>query len=141
MRLVLDTNVLLSGILWKGAPHRLLARIKEGDAALIGSPALLEELADVIARPKFAAILARSGLSGEMIPHEIGLLAEIVVPEPLPEPVCRDPDDDIVLATALAGQADLIVSGDADLLDLGVFRSIPIVDVAQALGRLDAGSV
>lgn len=137
MRLVLDTNIVLSGVFWKGAPHHLLARVKAGDATWIGSPVLFEELADVIGRPKFAAILARSGLLGEAILHELENLAEIVIPVPLPFPVCRDPDDDLVLATALAGQADLIVSGDADLLDLGVFESIPIVDAGQAMVMCD----
>ena len=64
-------------------------------------------------------------------------LAEVIVPPPLPQPVCRDPDDDHVLACALAAQADLIVSGDADLLDLREYRSIRIVAAAEALRLIE----
>ncbi|MGZ8216613.1 putative toxin-antitoxin system toxin component, PIN family [Methylomagnum sp.] len=136
MRLLIDTNVLLSGILWKGAPHHLLAKIRDGEATLITCADLIEELAEVIARPTFSAILTRSNLTAENIVHDINLLAEIVVPIPLANPACRDPDDDIVLATALTGQVDLIVSGDADLLDLRQFQLIPIVGAAEAIHRL-----
>lgn len=115
MRLVIDTNVLLSGILWKGAPHHLLEKIRDGEATLITSADLIEELAEVIARPKFSAILTRLNLSAENIVHDINLLAEIVVPIPLVNPACRDSDDDIVLATALTGQVDLIVSGNEQI--------------------------
>ena len=64
-------------------------------------------------------------------------LAEIVIAQPLPLPVCRDPDDDAVLACALAAQADLIVSGDEDLLILKEFQHIPIITPAQAMQRFD----
>jgi len=55
----------------------------------------------------------------------------------LPQPICRDPDDDAVLACALAARADLIVSGDEDLRVLAIFKNIPIVAAAEALARLD----
>jgi putative PIN family toxin of toxin-antitoxin system len=60
MRAVIDTNVLLSGLLWRGAPHELLEQVRNGKLTLISSPALLSELADVISRPKFDAILLSS---------------------------------------------------------------------------------
>ena len=60
-------------------------------------------------------------------------LAEVVVPAALTEPVSRDPDDDLVLATALGAEASLIVSGDRDLLELGTFRDIRILAAADAL--------
>jgi uncharacterized protein len=61
---------------------------------------------------------------------------ELVIAPPLPNPVCRDPDDDDVLACALAAQVDVIVSGDKDLLVLGSFEGIPIVTAEQALAQL-----
>ena len=64
-------------------------------------------------------------------------LAEVIVPPPLPQPVCRDPDDDHVLACALAAQSDLIVSGDADLLNLREYQSIRIVAAAEALRLIE----
>ena len=133
VRAVIDTNVLLSGLIWHGTPHRLIEHVRAGTLTLVSSPALLTELAEVIARAKFAAILARSNTNPERMLAEIRLLAEIVDPPPLPAPVSRDPDDDVVLALAVAAQADLIVSGDADLLVLGVYAGIPIVSPADAL--------
>jgi uncharacterized protein len=138
VRAIVDTNLLVSGLLWRGTPHRLLERVREGTLTLVSSPALLAELAEVIARPKFDAILIASNTSRERSLAEIHALAEIITPAPLPEPVCRDPDDDEVLALALAAGVDCIVSGDLDLLDLHPFQNIPILTAAQALQRLNA---
>jgi uncharacterized protein len=63
-------------------------------------------------------------------------LAEIIDPPPLPAPVSRDPSDDEVLALAAASQADLIITGDADLLTLGSHAGIAIIDPAEALTRI-----
>ncbi len=133
MQLVLDTNVILSGLLWHDAPHEILDRVGSGAVSLISSPALLAELADVLGRAKFSAILARAGLLREHLPDEMRRFAEMVIPAPLPAPVCRDPADDEVLAAAFAAQVDLIVSGDADLLDLREYQGIRIVTAAEAL--------
>jgi uncharacterized protein len=138
VRAIVDTNVLVSGLLWRGNPHTLLERVRDGTLSLVSSPALLAELAEVIARPKFDAILIASNTSRERSLVEIHALAEIITPAALPEPVCRDPDDDEVLALALAAGVDCIVSGDLDLLDLHPFQNIPILTAAQALQRLNA---
>ena len=139
MRAIVDTNLLVSGLLWRGNPHTLLERVRDGTLTLVSSPTLLAELAEVIARPKFDAILIASKTSRERSLAEIHALAEVITPAPLPEPVCRDPDDDEVLALALAAGVDCIVSGDLDLLDLHPFQNIPILTAAQALQRLSAG--
>jgi putative PIN family toxin of toxin-antitoxin system len=139
VRAIVDTNVLVSGLLWRGNPHALLERVRDGTLTLVSSPALLAELAEVIARPKFDAILIASKTSRERSLAEIHALAEVITPAPLPEPVCRDPDDDEVLALALAAGVDGLVSGDLDLLDLHPFQNIPILTAAQALQRLSAG--
>ncbi len=65
-------------------------------------------------------------------------LAEVIEPPPLPQPVCRDPDDDEVLALAIAAKVELIVSGDNDLLSLGSFQGIPIIAPAQAFSLIEA---
>ncbi|OGS94673.1 MAG: putative toxin-antitoxin system toxin component, PIN family [Gallionellales bacterium RIFCSPLOWO2_12_FULL_57_18] len=138
MRAVIDTNVLLSGLLWHGAPHELLEQVRNGELTLISSPALLSELADVISRPKFDVILVRSNTSRIRMLNELHRLVEVIEPPPLPHPVCRDADDDAVLAAAIAGQADLIVSGDDDLLSLKIHQDIPIVTPAEAVQRIKA---
>ena len=137
MRAVIDTNVLLSGLLWGGALHALIEHVQAGTLAMVSSPILLAELDEVISRAKFGEILARSNTSRERSLAEMRQLAEVIVPPPLPQPVCRDPDDDHVLACALAAQAELIVSGDADLLDLREYRSIRIVAAAEALRLIE----
>ena len=133
MRAVIDTNVLLAGLLWVGPPHGLLEHVRAGTVTMVSSPALLAELADVIGRPKFDTILARTHTSRERTLAEVRRLAEVVDPPPLPQPVCRDPDDDRVLALAIAARVDLIVSGDDDLLSLGSFEGIRIVAPAEAV--------
>lgn len=139
MRAVIDTNVLISGLFWHGAPHTLLTHAHDGVLDLVSSPALLAELEDVIGRAKFDLIMARSNTSREQVLASMRLLAELVVPPPLVKPVCRDPDDDAILALAAAAHVDLIVSGDDDLLTLGSYAGIPIVTPDQAIHRIAAG--
>lgn len=136
MKLVVDSNVLLSGLLWRGAPYRLIEQVRDGKVDIFSSPALLSELAEVLGRPQFADVLERSGSSTEFVLGEVQAMVKLVYPALFPIPVCRDPDDDEVLATALAAQADLIVSGDRDLLVLATFQGIPIVTPSSALERL-----
>jgi putative PIN family toxin of toxin-antitoxin system len=137
VRAIIDTNVLLSGLPYHGAPHALIGHVRDGSLTLISSPALLAGLADVIGRAKFDAILARSKTSREACLSEVRQLAEVIDPPPLPRPVCRDPDDDAVLALGVAAQVDLIVSGDEDLLGLGSYADVPIVNAADAVKRVE----
>ena len=139
MRAIIDTNVLLSGLFWRGTPHVLIEQVRAGTLTLISSPGLLAEFADVINRPKFRAILARSNTNPERTLKELRRLAEIVEPPSLPTPVSRDPDDDAVLALAVVSQADLIVTGDGDLLALGSHRNIRIVTPAEAARLIASG--
>ncbi len=136
VRAVIDTNTLVSGLFWTGKPHTLIEQIRAGALTLVSSPALLAELAEVATRPKFKDILARSNTNPELMLTQVRLLAEIVDPPQLPEPVSRDPDDDAVLALAAAARPDLIITGDKDLLVLGAHAGIPIVSAAEALARI-----
>ena len=79
-----------------GAPHALIEHVQAGTLAMVSSPALLAELDEVISRAKFDEILARSNTSRERCLAEMRQLAEVIVPPPMPQPVCRDPDDDHV---------------------------------------------
>ena len=138
MRAVIDTKVLVAALLWQGPPHAVLAQARAGHLTLVSSPALLAELADVLARPKFASILSRVGVSVDELLAQVRRLVEVIEPPPLTVPVSRDPDDDEVLALARAARAELIISGDADLLVLQQFEGAPIVNAAQTLQRLSA---
>lgn len=139
MRLVLDTNTALSALLWGGTPARLLDAALSGRIELASSTALLAELQGVLLRPKFNGPLASRGLSAAEVFDGYAALVQLVTPAGLALTVTRDPADDQVLAAALAAHADLIVSGDAHLLDLKRFQSIPIVTARDALQRLPEG--
>lgn len=136
MRIVLDTNVVIAGMLWQGPPRHLLEAAIEGTIRLATSAALIEELARTLKYPKLAGRLASQGLSPGAIVARYALISDAVTPASITGTVAADPDDDEVLACALAAQADLIVSGDAHLLDLKTYQGIPIVAAAEALRRL-----
>lgn len=137
MRLVLDTNVALSALLWRGTPYRLLAAIRQrGDVPLISSAALLEELAGVLTRPSPARRPGLVGKSAATVMADDIDAVEVVAPTEVPRVVPADADDDHVLAAAVESGAELIVSGDSDLLRLGRHRGIGIVSAAEAMVAL-----
>jgi uncharacterized protein len=138
-RIVIDTNVVLAGLLWRGPPYSLLAQVgKTPGMQLFSSQALLNELADVLMRPSPTKRLNQVNLTAHSVLADYVRAVTVLQPQPLPQPVCRDPDDDEVLALALLAQADVIVSGDNDLLVLQSFMGIPIVTAAQALQSVAA---
>jgi putative PIN family toxin of toxin-antitoxin system len=136
VRLVLDTNTALSGLLWGGTPGRLIDAAEDQRIELACSAALLAELQGVLSRVKFAKQLARRGLTVGDVFDGYAALVVIVTPAVIAPTIIRDPADDQVLAAALAAQADLIVSGDAHLLDLKSFNGIEIVATSIAVERI-----
>lgn len=131
MKLVVDTNVLVAGLAGEGLCRDIVKR-RLPACELFTSRALLDELADKL-REKF-------GLD----PGELPLLAiyadeaTVVKSEPLAKPVCRDADDDEVLATALAAKAEMILTGDKDLLALKEFQGIKIFSPRQFIEWMDS---
>lgn len=137
MRLVLDTNTVVSGLLWNGAEHALLAAAGvRSDVALYSSPPLLAELAEVLSRPRLATAVAASGLTPDMLMYCYLDVVVVVAPADIAPVVLADPDDDQVLACALAARADFVVSGDSDLRNLKSYQGIPIVAAAEGLRRI-----
>jgi putative PIN family toxin of toxin-antitoxin system len=108
----------------------------EGRITLFTSEALIAELEDVLPRPKLSKRLAEKQLSIPALLERYRVLADIVEPAILSASVSKDPDDDRVLATALAAQAELIVSGDSDLLNLKHYQRIPILNATDALALI-----
>jgi len=110
----------------------LMDAARDGRIRLFSSVPLIAELQGVLSRYKFSRILQSHGLSVANLVDGYTALVEIVEPTMIPPTILRDPDDDVVLATALAARADIIVSGDKDLIDLRRFRNIEIVTAASA---------
>jgi len=136
VRLVLDTNTAISALLWHGTPGKLIDAAQSKTFSLFSSAPLLAELRGALLREKFAKQLKTKGLMPDEIADGYAALVSIVTPAVIRPAIAHDPPDDVVLATALAAQADLIVSGDADLLNLKTYQGIPIVGPAEALARL-----
>lgn len=96
---------------------------------------MLAELADVLARAKFKRKRAALKLPPEELAARYADLATVVVPQPVPR-IAPDPDDDVVIGTALAARASLIVTGDKPLLSVNRFQTVEIVATAHAMQRV-----
>ncbi|MFN2378128.1 MAG: putative toxin-antitoxin system toxin component, PIN family [Candidatus Binatia bacterium] len=121
MRVLLDTNVLIAALLSRGTCAELLEHCASNHT-LVSGEALLAELHE-----KLSGNLGFPVREAREVVNLLRTRLEIVDHPPLAEAVCRDPDDDQVLAAALADGCDCIVTGDKDLLVLERFRGIPIV--------------
>lgn len=125
MRVLLDTNVLISAVLFGGLPRELVRRALRGEFEVVTSARLMVEFEEILSErfgvPPAVAQAARA---------EYELLATVVRPRHVPR-VARDPDDDEVLAAAVAGDCALVVTGDRDLLALGSHEGRPILTPRQ----------
>jgi len=133
MRLVLDTNVVVSALLFRSEASYLHEMWKRGRFRLAVSPAILDEYARVFEYPKFrlSADETAALLGSEVLPF-----CDVVDTTTGP-PICRDPHDDRFFYCAVAAGADAIVSGDDDVLSIGPeFRGIPVLGVRDAVDRL-----
>ena len=133
MRLVLDTNVVVSAIVWGGVPYQLLQAAAAGTADLYTSPVLIEELRGVLARDHLASRLVRQRRSVDQAVEFYARLCQMVEPLDVPRIVPNDPVDDHVVAAAVAARAHLIVSGDKHLLNLKDRISITVRNAGDAV--------
>ena len=133
VRAVLDTNVMISGILHHGRAREVIEAAVEGRLTVVTSQALVSEFSSVISREKF-------GLSGEEQDRLVRLvlsLAEVVRVRSRFRVVKDDPSDDAVLRAAVDGKVGFIISGDQHILSLRRFRGVRILGVAEALEMLE----
>ena len=122
-----DTNIFISGLNFRGNPYRVLEMAEEGLIRLTVSDAILNEIEEVLARPKF-------GWPPEEIDRalkQISRFCEHVEPKQRIDVVKDDPDDDCILECALAGKSEYLVTGDSHLLDIGQYQGVKIVTPAQ----------
>jgi putative PIN family toxin of toxin-antitoxin system len=127
MRAVADTNVVVSGLFWPGPPRRILDLARTGQVELFTSPTLLAELEDVLSRRKFIRRFELAGVGLQDLVQGYAALARVILPAEVPPIIAEDPDDDEVLACAMAARAEVIVSGDSHLLRLAEYQGIRIV--------------
>lgn len=123
MRAVFDTNVLVAAFAAEGVCSKILRRGRKQQFHLIGSPILLQEFERVLIK-KFSATRNEAQTALKIVSEA---MYNIVHPSHSEQGVCRDPDDDAILACALEAKADYLVTGDLDLLELKMFKGIRIV--------------
>ena len=141
LRLVLDTNVVVAGLLWNGPPRRLLQAAIDGEVDLFSSAVLLDELAHTLGYSKFTKRIESFGTSIAALVAQYTALVSLVAPASVPRVVVNDADDDHVIAAAVAARAELIVTGDRKhLLPIGTHQGIAIVTAREVADRLDARS-
>jgi len=123
VRVVLDTNVFISGVFFTGPPYKILEAWRDARIQLVVSPAILEEYKRV------GETLATQfpGVDLEPILDFLTLHAEVVTADTLLEPVCRDPDDDKFVACALASGVRHVISGDKHLLNASGYKGLKVV--------------
>ena len=130
MRVVLDTNVLISALLFTGVTSDLVPLWQKGAVRILLSREILEEYLRVLAYPKFK--LSRQEIRG-LIEGDLLPFVEIVNPGRRLKVVITDPSDDKFLECAVSGKADVLISGDKALLGIGRYRRVQIQNPSQFL--------
>jgi len=136
MRVVLDINVLISGLLWLNPSHKILKLVETGKVEMCFTPSCLEELCQVLHRPKFLLRIRACKTSPEEL---IASLYKFVLLFPdivTPRIVKDDPDDDKIVACAEASGAEFIITGDPHLLKIKQYGTISILTPRKFLSLL-----
>lgn len=141
MKVVLDTNIWVSAVIWGGVPDEIVQFAEQGRITIAMSQELLDELEGTFNKTKLQPKLKALGLTGSTV---IALIRSSVILYPIDElnvPELRDPDDTMVLATAIASQADAIITGDMDLRVLAEYQGIKIMAAQDFIQQyFDLGS-
>jgi putative PIN family toxin of toxin-antitoxin system len=122
MKAVFDTNVLVAAFVTEGVCAKLLGRARRRQLDLVISPFILKEFENVLLK-KLSASKEQIRVAAKLISE----VAQIVTPVSMVSGVCRDPDDDQILSCALSAEAEYLVTGDLDLLELKEFHGIEIL--------------
>ena len=132
IKAVLDTNVVISAVIFGGKPRKVLNLAIEGKISLFFSEPMLEEIREILGGRKFRftspQLLA--------VERELEAISDTVYPDRRIKIVKDDPDDDVFIECALAADADYIVSGDKHLLDLKRYGNIKIVNAAEFIEQV-----
>lgn len=136
MRVAIDTNVLISAIIKpQNRMGLVIVRLRKGDYVILYSEELLDELTEVMARPKLRKYGLNPETAGAVIDTILAKGEAVKLLTVLD--LCRDPDDNLLLSLAVDGHADYVVSGDQDLLELLEVQGIPIITPAEFLDSFE----
>ena len=133
MKVVVDTNVAISGLLWSGPPNQILKWARQGTLKILACEETTAELSRVIRYKRFTKRLSMLVLSAsEFIAYYMNLVSFAPSPQSIPDQILEDPFDNIFLALASGSGASLIISGDNHLLSLQEYEHIQIVTPGEA---------
>ena len=136
VKIVIDTNILVSGIFWHGTPNLILENWIEKQAfSVIASPQILSEYIRVISEfTRKNEFLTKSWI--DFLPSALSLIEPTFKTD-----VCRDPNDNMFLNVAVSADVDFIVSGDKDLLSIKSFHNILILDAKCFISKISHAKV
>ncbi len=132
MKVVLDTNVLVSGLIWQGIPRRIYDALKSGQFVLVVSSHILDEYRRVLRRLSQHHTIVDT----DAVVESLNVKALMTDPKPFARQICTDKDDDIFIEAATDAYADYIVTGDRALLKVKHFRGTEIVTARQFVSKL-----
>jgi len=135
MKVVLDTNVLVSALIKSGKPRELIFKLAKKNIRVVTSKNILEEFIKITDDPRIRRYVGEDDTITFL--RAIGSIANIIKVRSKFNVIKEDPDDDMVLRTAHDGKADYIISGDKHLLSLGEFKEIKIVTVSRMLNIIE----
>jgi len=134
-KVVLDTNTLISGLLWDGNEARVIEKAENKEIKLFISPELIEELEGVLKREKFCNRLEGKEYTVDKAVSKIALIATLIKPTHKINVIQEDSEDNRVLECAVSAKVDVIVSGDSHLLDLKDYSGIDIITTSEFLKK------
>ena len=133
IKLVLDTNTLISGFFWEGNEAELIRKIENNKAQLFISNEIIDEVESVIKRPKFRLVLEKTSQTPEQIISKIISLSHFVTGQKVKDTIKDDPSDEKFISCAVNAKADYIISGDNHLLNIKNYNSIKIIRTYEIL--------
>ena len=133
MRAVVDTNVVASGLLWRGPPNQILKWARDGVLDIMACEETSAEVKRVIQYKRFSQRLSDlDTIPNEVIAYFMNLVTFVPTPQFIPRAIHKDLFDNIFLALASENKARLIISGDKHLLDMKEYKDIPVVTPSEA---------
>jgi len=139
LKIIIDTNVTISGLLWVGAPNQILKLCRNGVVRILECDETLDEVKSALRYPKFSDRLSALGITAiEVFSYLMNLATYVPSPETIPDAIKKDPFDNIFLGLASENSASLIVSGDRHLLEFESYKGIQIVTPSEGVSVISS---